>query len=172
MQKRIAELKGRIPLGGLREAIIRGLLFVGMARSVVDARGFETVRRIRGTESDVPLATFKAMVREQFYMLLLDTEGALAAIPSMLPPDAQTRAAAFELVKQALGARGEFSAEDRRRMNEVAQLLASTRVRRRRAISRWCPPPAPRSRRKHPEGHVHQEGSGGASCSLTARSAR
>ena len=56
-------------------------------------------------------------------MLLVDQNEALAAIPAMLPPDRQTRLAAFELVGQALGARGEFSAEDRKRMNEVARLF-------------------------------------------------
>ena len=123
MQKRIAELKERIPLGGLREAIIRGLLFVGMARSVVDARGFETVRRIRETESDVPLAAFKAMVREQFYMLLLDTEGALAAIPSMLPDDSRSRRKAFDLIKQVLRARGSYSQQDRERLQQIGRLF-------------------------------------------------
>ena len=38
-------------------------------------------------------------------------------------PTAKTRLAAFELIGQALGARGEFSAEDRKRMNEVARLF-------------------------------------------------
>ncbi len=90
IEKRIAELKAHIPIGGLREALIRALLFVGMARTGVDERGFEAVRRIRETQSDVPLATFKATVREQFYMLLLDAEGALAAIPSMLPAETHT----------------------------------------------------------------------------------
>jgi hypothetical protein len=123
MQKRIAELKGRIPLGGLREAIIRGLLFVGMARSAVDARGFETVRRIREAESDVPLAAFKAMVREQFYMLLLDTEGALAAIPSMLPDDSRSRQKAFDLIKQVWRARGSSSQQDRERLQQVGRLF-------------------------------------------------
>ena len=47
LQKRIAELKSRIPIGGLREAVIRALLYVGMARAAVDERGFEMVRRIR-----------------------------------------------------------------------------------------------------------------------------
>ena len=52
--------------GGLREAVIRGLLFAGMGRAAVDERGFETVRRIRQRFSDVSLAVFKATVREQF----------------------------------------------------------------------------------------------------------
>src|SRR6476469_6309826 len=123
MKKRIAELKGRIPLGGLREAIIRGLLFVGMERSAIDERGFETVRLIRETESDVPLAAFKAMVREQFYMLLLDTEGALAAIPSMLPDDSRSRRKAFDLIKQVLRARGSYSQQDRERLQQIGRLF-------------------------------------------------
>jgi hypothetical protein len=41
----------------------------------------------------------------------------------MLPPDAETRLKAFTLIKTALGARGEITAEDTRRMAEVARLF-------------------------------------------------
>jgi hypothetical protein len=123
LQTRIAELKSRIPVGGVREAVVRALIYAGLGRASVDERGFETVRRLRRAHGDIPLSDFKALVREQFYMLLVDEKAALAAIPEMLPPDAQTRAAAFELVGQALGARGAFSAEDQRRMTEVARLF-------------------------------------------------
>ncbi len=121
LQKRIAELKARIPVGGLREAIIRALLYVGMGRAAVDERGFEAVRRIRRAYGDMPLSVFKALVREQFYLLLIDTEAALAAIPSMLPSDADTRRKAYELIKQIMSARGEFSAEDKERMLRIAR---------------------------------------------------
>ncbi len=94
-----------------------------MARTGVDERGFEAVRRIRETQSDVPLATFKATVREQFYMLLLDAEGALAAIPSMLPAETDLRLNAFDLIRQVLEARGTLSAEDRRRLQHVSRLF-------------------------------------------------
>ena len=94
LQSKIADLKSRIPLGGVREAVIRALIYAGMGRASVDERGFETVRRLRGAHGDMPLSIFKALVREQFNMLLLDQNAALAAIPSMLPPDAQIRAAA------------------------------------------------------------------------------
>ena len=87
IEQRIADLRSRIASGGLREALIRALIFAGMGRAAVDERGFEAVRRIRKSLSDVPLASFKATVREQYDMLLLDTEGALAAIPSMLPEE-------------------------------------------------------------------------------------
>jgi hypothetical protein len=123
LQKRIAELKARIPAGGLREAFIRGLLYAGMGRGGVDERGFEAVRRMRQAHPDISLSEFKGLVREQFYMLLLDTEAALAAIPSMLPADAKTRRKAFDLVQEVMRARGELSAEDKARMLRVGQLF-------------------------------------------------
>ena len=81
LQKRIAELKSRIPTGGLREAVIRGLLYAGMTRAAIDERGFELTRRIRQAHGDIPLSDFKALVREQFNMLLIDQEAALARNP-------------------------------------------------------------------------------------------
>jgi len=71
----------------------------------------------------MPLAEFKALVREQFNMLLVDQTKALATIPTLLPPDAETRIKAFDLIKEVMGARGEISAEDRTRMGEVARLF-------------------------------------------------
>jgi pimeloyl-ACP methyl ester carboxylesterase len=123
LQKRMAELKARIPAGGLREAFIRGLLYAGMGRAGVDERGFEAVRRLRQAHPDISLSEFKGLVREQFYMLLLDTEAALAAVPSMLPADAKTRRKGFELIKEVMSARGELSAEDKERLLRVARLF-------------------------------------------------
>ena len=85
LEKRIVELKSHVAAGGLREAVIRGLLFAGMGRTAVDERGFEAVRRIRKAHGDLPLSVFKTIVREQFYLLLLDAEAALNSIPTMLP---------------------------------------------------------------------------------------
>lgn len=122
-QKRIADLRSRMTVGGPREAVIRGLLFAGMGRGGVDERGFETVRRIRNTLSDFPLAQFKAMVREQFELLLIDTEAALAAIGSMLPDDAAARQKAFDLISQVLSATGASSNQDLDRILLIGQLL-------------------------------------------------
>jgi len=123
LERRIAEIKSRIPAGGLREAVIRVLLYVGMTRSGVDERGFEAVQRIRAAHGDMPLAAFKALVREQFNMLLLDTDAALAAIPSMLPDETAPRREAFDLVKTVLTARGPLSDGDQERLREIAQLF-------------------------------------------------
>jgi hypothetical protein len=95
VEGRIAELKARIPEGNIREATIRALIYVGMARNSLDERGFESIRRIRRELKDstpLPIADFKALVRDQHSMLLIDQSAALAAIPSMLPPDPRSAA--------------------------------------------------------------------------------
>ena len=48
LEKRIAELKSHIPEGGLRAAVIRGLIYAGVDRASVDERSFELARRLRG----------------------------------------------------------------------------------------------------------------------------
>jgi len=123
LQSRVAELKSRIPVGGLREAVVRSLLYVGMTRAAVDERGFEAIRRIRRAHGELPLSVFKVLVRDQFHMLLVDKEAALTAIPPMLPADAETRVKAIELINQVISARGELSAEGKERMQRVAQLF-------------------------------------------------
>ena len=123
LQKRIAELKSQISAGGLRAALIRGIVYAGVSRGGVDERGFEMARRLREEHSDMSLAGFKALVREQFNILLVDEEAALAAIPSMLPPDAETREKAYALIRQLISIRGELSEESKRRMTELARLF-------------------------------------------------
>jgi hypothetical protein len=123
IEQRTADLRSRIASGGLREALIRALIFAGMDRAAIDERGFEVVRRIRQNQSDAPLSAFKATVREQFDMLLIDTETALAAIPSMLPKDAATRQRAFDLICEVLSARGQHSSEDLKRIRRIGGLF-------------------------------------------------
>jgi hypothetical protein len=123
LEKRIGEIKAAIPTGGLRAAVIRGLLYTAMAREAIDERGFEALHRIREAHTDLSLSAFKALVREQFNMLHIDQDAALAAIPSMLPADADTRAKAFDLIGQVLGATGPLSAEDNARLAQVGRLF-------------------------------------------------
>jgi pimeloyl-ACP methyl ester carboxylesterase len=123
IEKRIAEVRSRFASGGVREAIVRSLLFAGMDRAAVDERGFEALSRIRRSQSDVPLSIFKKGVREQFDILAIDPEAALAAIPSMLPPDGATRQKAFELICEVLSARGGHSGEDLKRIHRIGALF-------------------------------------------------
>jgi pimeloyl-ACP methyl ester carboxylesterase len=125
LQARIAELKSKIGEGGLREAAIRGLLYVGSARGMVDERSLEALRQVRRNDagSRLTLAQFKMLVREQFFMLLLDQERALAAIPKLLPDDANERRAAFAAIREVLSAGAEISGEVAKRLKRVAELF-------------------------------------------------
>src|SRR5262249_15204785 len=117
------DLRSRISSGGLREAVVRSIMFVAMGRPAVDERGFEALRRIRRSHSDMTLSAFKATVREQFDMLSIDPEATLAAIPAMLPPDAAARQKAFDLICEVLSARGSHSSEDLKRIRRVGALF-------------------------------------------------
>ena len=125
LEARIKELKSRIGAGGLREAAIRGLLYVGSARGMVDERSLEALRQVRRSVSGprITLAEFKMLVREQFFMLLLDKEGALAAIPKLLPDNANERRAAFAAILEILSASGEISGELASRARHIAELF-------------------------------------------------
>ena len=110
----------------MREGTIRALLYVGMSRAAVDERGFETVRRIRETQQDMPslpLSAFKSLVREQFYMLLIDRKACLAALPTLVPVDSEMRRKILALVRTVLNSRGPLNGEEEDRMHEVAQLF-------------------------------------------------
>ncbi|MGA7998081.1 MAG: DUF3141 domain-containing protein [Bradyrhizobium sp.] len=123
--KRIAELKSQIDKGGLQECSIRGLVYVGMARGFVDERGVAALRRIRLTEegSRMTLAQFKAMAREQFFLLLLDPEATLAAIPKLLPADVAERRKGLAAIRNVLSAAGEISGEEGERLKKVTELF-------------------------------------------------
>jgi hypothetical protein len=132
VEARMAELKAKMSQGGLREAFVRTILYVLMPRGGVDERGFDAIRRIRAAASDgktlplpeltrLTLAEFKALVREQFFMLLIDQPAAVAAIPELLPKDTAGRRTAFALLRQIVSASGEMTAESAGRLREAAQ---------------------------------------------------
>ena len=125
VEKRIAELKSNIMKGGLQECTVRGLVYVGMARGFVDERGVAALRRIRLTEegSRLTLAQFKSMAREQFFLLLLEPEAALAAIPKLLPADLAERRKGLAAIRNVLASGGEIVGEAAERLKKVDALF-------------------------------------------------
>jgi pimeloyl-ACP methyl ester carboxylesterase len=125
LDKRVAQLKSGIGEGGLREAAIRSLLYIGSARGMVDERSIEALRQIRRDYSGqrMTLPEFKMLVREQFFMLLIDREGALAAVQKLLPEDVNQRRAAFAAIREVLSASGEITGERASRLRRVAALF-------------------------------------------------
>jgi len=99
-----------------------------MARGFVDERGVAALRRIRLTEdsSRLTLAQFKAIAREQFFLLLLDPEATLAAIPKLLPTDMGERRKGLAAIRNVLSAAGEISGEAAERLKKVTALFEAS----------------------------------------------
>ena len=122
-EQRIAALRAAMGTGGLREAGIRALIYVGLPRGGVDERGFEAIRRLRRNDAALSLHEFKAMVRQQFLMLVIDEEAAIAALPGLLPPDDAQRLAVLEMLRGVLAAAGPLDGESAKRMERVTAIF-------------------------------------------------
>ncbi len=126
VKARIAELKARMAEGGTCEGLARALTFVGMARGGADERGFEAVRRLRLSHPEakrLSLAEFKTVMREQYFMLLIDEAEALATLPKLLPEAVEERRSAFTALREVLGASGAVTGVAAERLQQVAALF-------------------------------------------------
>ena len=127
VQQRVAEIKARVGEGGAREAVIRALVYVGMGGAGVDERTFNELRQIRAENAGMPLQAFKQTLREQYFTLLLDPQGALAAIPGMVPDDPALRARLVQALRRTVEAAGPVTGERGQRLAQVEALLGGAR---------------------------------------------
>ena len=125
-----ADLDDRMEHGGLAEGAIRALVYVCLARAVqgVDERSFNLLRQFRDGRPEntrMSIAHFKELLREQYLMLRLDPERAVAAIPQLIAAGpAEDRSAALELIR-SVAAIGEESDEVKERLARVEAMFAS-----------------------------------------------
>ena len=124
VETRIAELKSRIATGDVREGAIRALSMSACREPSPTSAGSKPFAGCGSRTGERPtLAEFKAMVREQYFMLLLDRAATLAAIPKMLPTDAEQRRDGFTAIRQILAASGDIVGEAAERLSQVARLF-------------------------------------------------
>lgn len=122
---RIDELKRRMTEGGLREALIRSMIYVGLADVSVDERAFAVLRQIRAEHREgLSLSEFKAVLREQYFMLLIDEERALAGICDLVRRAPEGVGNAVALLRRVVSAKGALEGERARRLAKVEAMLA------------------------------------------------
>jgi len=122
--QRIEQLKAQIGEGGGREAAIRAMLYIGLPDGTADERSFAVVRQIREESGNgMPLSKFKTALRQQFLMLLLDEEHAIAAIPDMVRRDPRTAQRILPALQRVVAARGSLSPEGKRRFDRIMMIL-------------------------------------------------
>src|SRR5258707_2952599 len=119
-------LEQQIDQGGLIEAAVRALLYVRLPKGTADERGFAALKQISAelpAAKRVGFARFKEIVKEQYLILLLDPERAIAALPKLLPDDRRQCEDAVKLVRRLLAARGALSGEASRRLQRIEAMF-------------------------------------------------
>jgi hypothetical protein len=134
-----ADLASRIDRGGLLEAGVRAMIYIRMEEGRIDERTFAALKQIAAEHKapHVGFSRFKEIVREQYLMLLMHQELAVAALPKLLPPDRAQRIAMLGLVRRIVTARGALPKDSLRRLNQIERLFdvnESARPARRRAV--------------------------------------
>jgi pimeloyl-ACP methyl ester carboxylesterase len=121
-----SELEHRFDVGGVEAAVMRALVYIRLPEGSVDERGFAALKLIRASRpvaKRMSLAQFKTIVREQYLLVCLDEDRAINALPTLLGPDATERRAALDVLHRILDARGNMSAEGRRRLTRVEAIF-------------------------------------------------
>jgi hypothetical protein len=121
-----AHLEQQIDQGGLIEAAVRALIYVRLPEGKVDERGFAALKQISAelpAAKRVGVARFKEIVKEQYLLLLLDAERAIAALPKLLPGNRRQCEEALAFVRRVLAARGALPEEGRRRLERIEAMF-------------------------------------------------
>jgi hypothetical protein len=154
-----AEVEAHVERGGLEEAAVRALLFIGAGRPKkgTDERSFAVLRQFRTSRPEsrqISLARFKELVHEQNIVLRRDEERAVAAIPRLLPAEATERGVALDLIREIVAAAGAPSEEVRRRLAHIETLFETGGA---EGDASWRVKEAPAARRKGPETRAARE---------------
>lgn len=126
VNRQINELQIRMDKGGPREAAIRAMIYVCMPEKAVDERSFEVLRRIRNEHgAKKSLAEFKQDLREQFLMVRLDENRAVALISELLKGHEDEGPQLLEYVRQVATAGGPLIGESQQRLAQMDRLFTS-----------------------------------------------
>jgi pimeloyl-ACP methyl ester carboxylesterase len=124
VEQLIADLKARMAQGGIREAAIRAMIYLMLGEGVADERTFSVVRQLRSEHAaDMTLPEFKALVRDQFFMLLVDEQRALATLPELAGRDQAEIPGMVAGLRRAAAAAGELSGQPAARLRKIEALL-------------------------------------------------
>ncbi|WP_147145906.1 DUF3141 domain-containing protein [Reyranella soli] len=121
-----ADLEKRFDVGGLPEAVIRSIIWIRLPQESVDERGYAmlmAVREMQPVNRRLTLGELRTTLRDQYLLLRLDEERAVAAIPRLLPDNEQARQAALGAVRRVVEASGALSEESVRRLARIEKLF-------------------------------------------------
>ncbi|CAB3772297.1 DUF3141 domain-containing protein [Paraburkholderia humisilvae] len=116
--------EAKLQTGGFDEALTRAVLYVTAAERSIDERCALALNVARRKLMHLPLAGFKALVRDQFFVLQLERERAVEVIASLVPAALERK----ELMKQVhaiIDAGDSPCLAESERLMRLSQLLAA-----------------------------------------------
>ena len=131
--KRLAA-EAQFEQGTLLDAWARMLLYIGNEQRVVDERPFNMMQRLIAEMQPArapTLAALKAAIKRQAYLLALDEERAIEALPRLVP-GMDERRRGLAAARTVVAARGQPSAYQEERCRRVAHVLGLDKPARRR----------------------------------------
>ncbi|MEC9483430.1 MAG: DUF3141 domain-containing protein [Halomonas sp.] len=123
--QRQQELRGLVASGNRHHAVMRALIFVLGGAPSTDERNFQRLKATRAeVEPDIDLKSFKALVREQFFILKLDSRAALEALPTLLAGESAGAVERhFRHIEQVVSASGPLDERSQARLSLVKSLF-------------------------------------------------
>ncbi|QTL02542.1 DUF3141 domain-containing protein [Aquabacter sp. L1I39] len=121
-ERKIAEFRSQVAVGGFNEALVRAALFVMSAEQALDDRSAWVLNEAREDLMQMPIAAFKELVRHQFYILLLEYDAAVKAIPQLVPHPSDRTILVDKIHAMSLAA-GPLSTAERQHIRALAELL-------------------------------------------------
>ncbi|MCS4503413.1 DUF3141 domain-containing protein [Arhodomonas aquaeolei] len=130
IERRKAELRHHIAEGGAHEALMRSVIYILGGAPGTDERNFKRLRASRAElEPATDLASYKRLVRDQFFILRLDRNAALEAIPDLLRGEsAETIDAHIGHLDHVLAASGDLSEHAAARYDQVRALFEQAKA--------------------------------------------
>ena len=114
----------KLQTGGFDEALTRAVLYVIAAERMIDQRCALALNVARQKLMHLSLAEFKALVRDQSFVLQLERERAVEALASLVP-EADARKELLKQVHAIVGAGDPPIAAERDRLARLSQVLAA-----------------------------------------------
>ncbi|MGC9271701.1 DUF3141 domain-containing protein, partial [Acidiphilium sp.] len=126
-QARLALYETKLATGGFDEALTRAVLYVIEAEGALDQRSALALNLSRRKLMHLSLANFKTMVREQYFVLLLEPQRAIDALASLVPQPDQWRDLLAQ-VNAIISAGGKQNAVARDRLALLARIAPTAQV--------------------------------------------
>jgi hypothetical protein len=128
-QARAEAYAAKLNAGGFDEALVRAVIYIVSAERAVDARCALAMNTARLQLMHLPLVSFKALVRDQFFVLVLERERAIEVLGSLVTTEEQ-RQDLLAQVNAIVGAAGNLTPAERERWDRLEKLFAEAVITR------------------------------------------